>query len=57
MVKFKQETSGSKPFLWTREEWDDKVEKTTVKTETGKVKIDSEMVILQGTETAESKED
>jgi hypothetical protein len=53
MVKFKQETSGSKPFLWTREEWDDKVEKTTVKTETGKVKIDSEMVILQGTETAE----
>jgi hypothetical protein len=29
------------------------VEKTTVKTETGKVKIDSEMVILKGTETAE----
>lgn len=54
MVKFfKQETSGSKPFLWTREEWDDKVEKTTVKTETGKVKIDSEMVILKGTETPE----
>jgi hypothetical protein len=54
MVKFiKQETSGSKPFLWTREVWDDNVEKTTVKTETGKVKIDSEMVILKGTETAE----
>jgi hypothetical protein len=53
MVKFKQETSGTKPFLWIREEWDDNVEKTTVKTETGKVKIDSEMVILKGTETPE----
>jgi hypothetical protein len=49
MTKFKQETSGSKPFLFTREEWDENVEKTTVKTETGKVKIDSEMVILKGT--------
>ena len=53
MVKFKQEISGTKPFLWIREEWDDNVEKTTVKTDTGKVKIDSEMVILKGTETPE----
>jgi hypothetical protein len=52
MVKFIQETSGSKPFLYIREEWDDKVEKTTVKT-SGKVKIDSEMVILKGIETPE----
>ena len=52
MVKFKQETSGNKPFLYVREEWDDKVEKTTVKT-SGNVKIDSEMVILRGTETPE----
>jgi hypothetical protein len=51
--RFKQETSGTKPFLWTREKWDDNVEKTTVKTDTGKVKIDSEMVILNGTETPE----
>jgi hypothetical protein len=28
MVKFKQETSGMKPFLWTREEWDDNVDKS-----------------------------
>jgi hypothetical protein len=47
MTKFKQETSGSKPFLWTREEWDENVEKTMVNTKTGKVKIDSEMVILK----------
>jgi hypothetical protein len=53
MVKFKQETSGMKPFLWTREEWDDNVDKTTVKTDSGKVKIDSEMVILKGNETPE----
>jgi hypothetical protein len=45
MVKYKQETSGMKPFLWTREEWDDNVDKTTVKTDSGKVKFDSEMVI------------
>jgi hypothetical protein len=53
MTKFKQESSRSKPFLWTREEWDENVEKTTVKTETGKVKIDPEMVILKGIETPE----
>jgi hypothetical protein len=53
MTKFKQETSGSKPFLFTREEWDENVEKTTVKSETGKVKINTEMVILKGIETPE----
>jgi hypothetical protein len=52
MVKFVQETSGTKPFLFVREEWDDNVEKTVVKT-SGKVKIDSEMVILKGTESPE----
>ena len=36
MVKFVQETSGTKPFLFIREEWDDNVEKTVVKT-SGKV--------------------
>jgi hypothetical protein len=53
MTKFKQETSGSKPFLWTREEWDENAEKSMVKTETEKVKIDLEMVKLKGIEPPE----
>jgi Cys-rich protein (TIGR01571 family) len=30
MVEFAQETSGSEPFLWTREEWNEEMERTSV---------------------------